>query len=125
MTSDTDCVMYADYEFYTQVYGGEKLSQKDFESAAREASLLIEHETFGRASLHLDDLRLKLCCCAAAEVFHDFGASGGLVKKSESVGAWSYTLSSAADNVTAQSLARLKCRCCLPAEWLYRGVGRE
>lgn len=118
-------VAYADYEFYTRVYGGSKLSQKDFDSAVRDASLLIQRETLGRAAEHLDDARLKLCCCAVAEIVYDFGASGGLVKKSESVGAWSYTLSGAADNASAQSLARLKCRCCLPPEWLYRGVGRE
>ncbi len=132
MTLDTDFSkdggdvgLYADYNFYKEVYGGVKLSQKDFESAAGQASLLIWRETLGRASRHLDDVRLKLCCCAAAEVIHDFGASGALVKKSESVGAWSYTLSGAAENASAQSLVRLKCRCCLPPDWLYRGVGRE
>ncbi len=129
MLFDTDisdaCGIYADYEFYTNVYGGEKLSQKDFDKVAREATLFIWRETSGRASLHTDDTRLKLCCCAVAEILHDFGAYGGPVKKSESVGAWSYTLSGAADNASAQSLARIKCRFWLPPEWLYRGVGRE
>ncbi len=125
MMFDNDISGYVDFEFYTNVYGGEKLSQKDFQSAARDAALLIERETLGRASQHPDDIRLKLCCCAVADIVHDFGNSGGLIKKSESVGAWSYTLSEAADNASAESLARLKCRCCLPPDWLYRGVARE
>ncbi len=127
-TSDSSgdvCGAFADYEFYTGTYGGTKLSQKEFESSARDASLLIGRETRGRALQHTDDVRLKMCCCAVAESVHDCGALGGFVKRSESVGAWSYTLSGAADNATAQSLARVECRCFLPAEWLYRGVGRE
>ncbi len=116
---------FADFDFYSNVFGGNRLSEKDFERSAWLASLLIERETLGRALQHSDDQRLKLCCCAVAEAVNDCAASGGYLKKSESVGAWSYTLSSAADNATAQSSAKMLCRCYLPVKWLYRGVARE
>ncbi len=119
------CGAFADFDFYADVFGGSRLSEKDFSRSAVTASALIERETLGRALLHLDDTRLKMCCCALAEAVFDCAASGGFLKKSESVGAWSYSLSDAADNASVLSSAKLFCRCYLPSDWLYRGVARE
>ncbi len=109
------CGAFADFDFYADVFGGSRVSEKDFSRSAMTASALIERETLGRALLHLDDTRLKMCCCALAEAVFDCAASGGFLKKSESVGAWSYSLSDAP--VTLRCSRPLSCfvdATCLP-----------
>lgn len=118
-------MIYADYSFYTDVFGGTAISEKDFARYAAEGSAFIDRATFGRAAEHADDERLKMCCCAVAENVCSAAATGGMVKQSESVGSWSYTLNSAAADKTVSSLMYDSCRHFLPAEWLYKGVARE
>lgn len=118
-------MIYADYTYYTGTYGGSAVSEENFPRFAAEASAFIDRVTFDRAAEHADDERLKMCCCALCDTLNSVADTGGMVKQSESVGSWSYTLNSGAANATAQGLMYDGCRRWLPAEWLYRGVARE
>jgi hypothetical protein len=101
------------------------VSAEEFSRLAAKASAYIDRMTFGRAADHTDDERLKMCCCELCESLTLTDGSGGMVKQSESVGSWSYSLASGTENASETVMARAVCRAWLPAEWLYRGVGRE
>ena len=116
--------MYADYTFYSENYGT-AVSEADFPRFAARASVFIDKVTFGRAAEHSDDERLMHCCCEIVNTFASTADSSGMVKQSETVGSWSYSLNSAAAEKTAEDVAYSACRVWLPAEWLYRGVGKE
>ena len=116
--------MYVDYNYYTEVYGGSAVSEEDFSRLAARASAYIDKLTLGRAADHADDERLKQCCCEICDMLQHTAESGGVVKQSESVGSWSVTYANAEDKSEA-SLVRSSCELWLPAEWIYRGVGRE
>ena len=115
--------IYADYEYYKSVFGGGIVSEGDFPQLAAKASAYIDSITFGRAAEHADDERLKRCCCELCDSLSQTSSSG-LMKQSESVGSWSVTYANA-ENTSETTIARAVCRTWLPAEWLYRGVGRE
>lgn len=116
---------YADYEFYKTEYGGSAISEEAFSVLAAKSSAYIDRVTMGRAADHADNDRLKCCCCDLAETLYSSEDTGGMVKQSESVGSWSYTLNSAASDKTVEDFMYSKCRTWLPGEWLYRGVARE
>lgn len=118
-------MIYADYNYYTTIYGGSAVSEAEFPHLAAKASAYIDKATFGRASQHADDERLKNCCCELCEIYSRTDDSGGMLKQSESVGNWSYSLNSAAADKTAADMAYSACSTWLPSEWLYRGVARE
>lgn len=115
---------YADYAYYTDNYGGRAVTQEDFPRLAAKASAYLDNITFGRAAENADDERLKNCCCDLCDSLLLTDGSGGMVKQSESVGSWSYTLASDS-NTSAGGLMFSKCQTWLPADWLYRGVARE
>ncbi len=115
---------YADYAYYTDSYGGKAVSQEDFLRLAAEASAYLDRVTLGRAEEHSEDERLKICCCALCDVLTATADTGGMVKQSESVGSWSYSLASGSA-ATVEELMYKRCLTWLPAEWLYRGVARE
>lgn len=117
-------MMYADYKFYTEIYGGRSIAEGDFPRLAAKSSALIDHLTFGRAAEHSDDERLKMCCCELCESLALTDGNGGMVRQSESVGSWSYSLGGS-ENVSEGTLTRAACRAWFPAEWLYRGVYKE
>ncbi len=117
-------MIYADYKFYTDSYGGKSVAEEDFPRLAAKASALIDKISFGRAAEHSDDEQVKMCCCELCEGLSLTDGNGGMVRQSESVGSWSYTLTGS-ENVSEGTLARAACRAWLPAEWLYRGVYKE
>lgn len=114
-------MIYADYEFYRSIGG--TLSEEEFSRLAPKASAYIDRITFGRASEHADDERVKRCCCELCDTFFATSSSGQ-IKQSESVGSWSVTYANS-ENTSEMSFARAACRVWLPAEWLYRGVDCE
>lgn len=118
-------MIFADYEYYKTVCGGD-LSEEEFSRIAAKASAYIDKITFGRASEHADDERVKRCCCELCDTLSAISGaqSGGLVKQAESVGSWSVTYANS-ENTSEANYARAACRVWLPAEWLYIGVGRE
>ena len=118
-------MIYADYTYYKDSYGGRTVSEEDFPRLAAKASAYIDRLTFGRAAENAADERLKKCCCELCDCLTLTDGSGGMVKQSESVGSWSYTLASGTEGTSESVMARAVCRTWLPAEWLYRGVARE
>lgn len=42
-------MIYADYAYYTDTYGGKAVSAEDFPRLAAEASAYLDRVTFGRA----------------------------------------------------------------------------
>ena len=113
--------IFADYEYYKST-GGD-LNEEEFSRIAAKASAYIDRITFGRASEHADDERVKRCCCDLCDTL-TAAVSSGQIKQSESVGSWSTTYA-VSENTSEANYARAACRVWLPAEWLYRGVGRE
>lgn len=116
-------MIYADYDFYVNGYGGKAVSEEDFPRLAAKASAMIDKLTFRRAAEHSDDECIKMCCCELCESLMLTDGNGGMVRQSESVGSWSYSLSGA-DGTSETVMARAVCRTWLPA-WIYRGVARE
>lgn len=114
-------IIFADYEFYKSVGGG--LSEEEFSRIAAKASMYIDKITFGRATEHAGDERVKRCCCELCDTL-SAAVSCGQIKQSESVGSWGVTYANS-ENTSEMSFARAACRVWLPADWLYRGVGRE
>ncbi len=113
-------IIFANYTYYRDTFGGE-LDKQTFKKLSAKSSAYIDKITFGRASEHADDERVKRCCC---ELCDSLSAISDGVKQSESVGSWSVTYANS-ENASELNYARAACRVWLPAEWLYRGVTRE
>lgn len=63
-------MVYADYDFYTDVYNGKAIPAGDWPALAMRASAYIDALTFGRlaAGAEIDDAaRLAVCAVAEAE----------------------------------------------------------
>ena len=115
---------YADYTYYTETYGGKSGKQEDFLRLSAGASAYLDRVTSGRAGEHSEDDRLKICCCALCDILAATADTGGMVKQSESVGSWSYSLASGSAATVEEPMYK-RCLMWLPAEWMYRGVARE
>lgn len=113
--------VFADYAYYKSIGGG--LNEDEFTQLAARASAYIDKITFGRASEHADDERVKRCCCELCDTLST-AVRYGQIKQSESAGSWSVTYANS-ENTSEMTFVRAACRVWLPAEWLYRGVGRE
>lgn len=90
-------MIYTDYEFYTDTFGGTAIAAADFHTLAIRASREIDHLTFDRAAeiveadLDADTIELiKLATCAVAEVVQDQNTQPGVIQ-SEKVGSHSVT----------------------------------
>lgn len=117
---------YADFAYYTDSYGGTAVSSAvEFARLAAKASAYLDKVTLGRAAEHADNELLKNCCCEICDTYKWTSDSGGMIKQSESVGSWSYSLNSASADKTVENAVYTVCRAWLPADWLYKGVGRE
>lgn len=64
---------YADYEYYTEEYGGTNISEEDFKFLANRASVYIDAMTMRRARKASGDVleAVKMAICALADVFLD------------------------------------------------------
>lgn len=66
--------MYADYEFYVNVFYGDKINQADFPKWAERASERLNYATMGRITkeaLARYENGVKRAMCAVAEVLYD------------------------------------------------------
>lgn len=107
--------VYADYQFYSEQYGGTAIAQADFGRLARQASAIIDQLTFERAGPIItadtdDNLieRIKLATCAIAEEIQR-QEQGGVIA-SERVGSYAVTYATApamSNQVKLSSTARL------------------
>lgn len=115
--------MYADYEFYTDVYFGTAISETDFPRLATRASDFLDYYTRGKAAKATDEsvlAALSKACCAVAEAMKAdedsrklaqkameaaLSESGGEVK-SETVGSHSVSYTTAADYIKGSSSSK-------------------
>lgn len=109
-------MVYADFEYYTNVYFGTSIEEADFPRLALRASSYIDWATMGRASKHAQLDAVKLACCALAEDYQIIEAAKALANKnlsaamsseaggeiqSETVGGWSRSFRSGGDSAAA------------------------
>ena len=96
-------MVYADYDYYSNVYLGSSISSDDFQRLAMRASAFLDYATMGRAAKHADLDAVKMACCAVADNYQTNksltasleSASGGAGElQSQSVGSWSKTYKS-------------------------------
>lgn len=60
--------IYADFDYYSDTYGGTEISKDDFTRLIRQASAYLDMVTFGRIDdVWSEDDRVKDCACAVAE----------------------------------------------------------
>lgn len=111
-------MIYTDYEFYRNNFGGDRVPAEAFERFAARASKFIEKATFNR--IRAPDESVQSCCCELAELFYKQNKNGG-AKQSESIGGYSYTL---AEVKSSDDEMLDICRLWLPPELMYRGVGK-
>lgn len=60
-------MVYADYDYYSNVYLGTAISSDDFPRLAMRASAFLDYATMGRVAKHADWDAVKLACCAVAD----------------------------------------------------------
>lgn len=87
---------YADFEYYSQNFGGNAIVEADFPALSVRASAFVDAATMGRAKTATGSnlVAVQNAVCEIAEIFQDeqrmnsstFSASGAL--SSESVGQW-------------------------------------
>ena len=75
---------YADYDYYTNTYGGTALPADDFNRLIPRASVLLDQMTRGRAEAHADEDPIKMAACAVAEGLAVSEQTGGAEIASES-----------------------------------------
>ena len=118
--------MYADYEYYTEVFFGTQIAEQEFNAVCARASDYIDYITKGKATA--DNEAVKKAVCAVAEHYQTIekaraDALGG-VKASESVGSWSVSYRSGEDIAAAygSELYAIALRYLASSGLLYRGV---
>ena len=106
--------MYADYTFYTGTFYGTAIAEPDFPRLSSRASDFIDYYTRGKAAAATDEtitLALSKACCAIAEQMQIDENNAKIAAKaqaaaltsdtgevkSESVGSWSASYTTAAD----------------------------
>lgn len=114
---------YANYEFYQGSFGGNTISEADFDRFSKRASEYIDLVTRGRAKAYSDDEELmKKACCAVAEAIKINEEGGGVV--AESVGKLTRNYAAGVTNTPNEEerLSIAVCRYLLPTGLLYLGV---
>lgn len=89
---------YADYEYYTEEYGGINISEEDFKKLSNLASAYIDSATRRRARKATGDVleSVKMAMCAVAEVFLD----------EENVNAAAYSEEALTASLSSESVGR-------------------
>lgn len=102
-------MIYIDYSYYTDEYGGCLIPESDFKLTAGKASERINAATFGRLENGISEAyseKIKRCCCELAENIHKYGnmqvSESGAVS-SEKIGSYSIEYQSTAEQLSAVS----------------------
>ncbi|MBE6825849.1 MAG: hypothetical protein E7511_03065 [Ruminococcus sp.] len=104
-------MMYPDYDYYTEDYGGAIVPEEFWKRAAGSASDYLNAVTFGRLENGIPGkygTKVARCLCEMAEqiwitsLSAAADASGEPAKASESNGAYSVTYRSASEGISAQ-----------------------
>lgn len=126
--------MYVDFEYYSSVFSGSVLSEKDFQKAEREAVNYIRYLTCVNGDIYADTAQadaVKGAVCAAADAYYTAvreSAEGGNVK-SESKDGLSVSFIVArkdgetADNYVKRCMYQVIRPLLLPTGWLSRKAG--
>lgn len=106
-------MIFADFTYYSEDYGGRLISEKDFDFLAAFASDMMIAETFGRLAKAVPEEfigSVRRCCCELAESIYRFGSfsesgsgsenAGGEIS-SEKIGQYSITYSGKAGQISA------------------------
>lgn len=83
-------MVYADYEYYTDIYKGSILTKALFEAYSDKAQCYIDYITLGRAEFNLNE-NVKKAVCAAAESLYLHAGKRGII--SENTDGYSVTYS--------------------------------
>ena len=85
--------VYSNYDFYISEYGGEDLTEFQFDRACRKASAYIDKITFGRADDYEETEwhELQICACEMAEAIFAYEANKSHGKDVVSVTNQGYT----------------------------------
>ena len=104
---------YADFAYYSEVYGGSLIPQDKFPSLAEKASDRIDAATFGRLENGVPEeyeKNVKRCCCELAENIYNYSAlsdgsaiAGAGTIASENIGKYSVTYRSGSEQISAIS----------------------
>lgn len=101
--------LYADYDYYISVYGGE-MSESAFDKHVRTASAYIKRITLGRADKQPELDELKYACCAmcdAIEITQTAQQDGRSIKSVSNDG-YSVSYVTEADGTTAEQALNAK-----------------
>ena len=80
-------MIYADYSYYTEQFGGQTIPEAAFLSLARKAGNFMDYVTFNRLrKLQNPPDEAKDACCALAELLYKAEAADGKAIASETVG---------------------------------------
>lgn len=126
--------MYADFEYYTGVYGGTLLTEQDFAAAEWDAENYIRYLTYLNGDIFADTAQadtIKGAVCAAADAYYMAvreTAEGGNVKSESKDGLSVSFVVARKDGETADDYIK---RCMyqvirirlLPTGWLSRKAG--
>lgn len=88
-------MIYADFEYYRDVYHGSAIDEDAFPTLAREASLFIDQLTYNRINQgRVVTDAVKMATCAVAECIQEYkdarkAARTAAGVKNETVGSWS------------------------------------
>lgn len=107
-------MIYADYDYYTNAYLGNAISEEDFPRLSLRASQYIDYITQDRAKDNGDLEAVKMCCCALAEQYQIIESAKSAARKgiaaasadgaevqSETVGSWSRSYRSGGESAQA------------------------
>lgn len=116
-------MIYADFDYYTNVYMGNAIADGDFPGFANKASRYIDYITQNRSAKNAELEAVKQCCCALAEQYqliskaeslaaHSLNVpiEGGGELSSETVGSWSRSYQSGGYSAQTAILASRESR---------------
>ena len=137
-------MIYADYEYYCDIYKG-TVDADSFCRLATRASSFLDYYTLGKAESHADLDAVKMCCCALVDKYAVIEAAQALAMKnlanaaakdaevkSETVGSHSRTLATGGESALSalsatdgakKMLAETCMECLAHTGLLYRGGG--
>ena len=104
---------YANYSYYSGIYGGSMIPEEQFDYCSDRASEYIDQQTYDRLVNDVPEElinKVSSCCCELAEDIYRFstassgnGSNSGAVSgiASEKIGQYSITYRSAAENISA------------------------
>lgn len=110
--------MYADYEYYRDMFGLNKLTEPEFILYGTKASDYVDYVTLGRAGGYAEHVNVKKCCCCLAEILKKH--SKGKSITSEKSGNWSASYNNVSKTSELSECVRIYLA---PLGLLYRGIG--